>query len=110
MKIRQFDTGANRDTSEGKLEYARFLSPIVLERFAKYMDKHRTLSDGSLREPDNWKQLFGDNHEQVCLDSLMRHTMDLWLEHDGYKSREGKEEALCAIMFNSMAYLYKMLK
>jgi hypothetical protein len=110
MPIRQFKSGAKRDTNEGKLEYARFLSPIVIRRYAEYMNKHRKMTDGTLREPDDWQQLFGENHEQICMDSLARHFMDIWLENDGYKSRDGKEEALCAIMFNSMAMLYKLLK
>jgi len=29
--IRQFTTGATRDTSDGKLDYEGFISPLVLE-------------------------------------------------------------------------------
>ena len=107
--IRYFLSGANRDNNEQKLEYARFFSPIVLQRFAEYMHKHRYLANGEIRDPDNWKKLFGENHEQVCMDSLARHFFDLWLENDGYKSREDKEEAMCGILFNTMAYLHKIL-
>lgn len=111
-KIRSFKTGATRDTSEHKLEYDGFLSPIVLQRFAEYMDKHRVQSDGGLRDSDNWQKLFGtpEEHRDVCMQSLLRHTMDLWLFHRGYKGRDDIEEALCAIMFNSMAYMYSLLK
>jgi len=42
--------------------------------------------------------------------SLLRHVMDLWLEHRGYKSRDGIEDALCGIIFNSMGYLYEIVK
>jgi len=107
-KIRQFKTGANRDTNQNKLEFARFLSPIVVQRYAEYMNKNRFLSNGDIRDPDNWQKLFGKNHQQVCLDSLMRHVMDVWLENDGYESREGMEDALCGIIFNAMAILYKI--
>jgi len=109
-EIRKFKTGANRDTLEGKLAYTKFLSPIVLKTFAEYMDKHTILANGERREPDNWQHLFGEEHEGVCMESLGRHFMDLWLEHDGYQSREGIEDALCGIMFNAMAYLYKLKK
>lgn len=55
-KIRTFDTGATRDTDEGKLDFEGFLSPLALERFAEYMNKHRQQSDGSLRDSDNWQK------------------------------------------------------
>ena len=109
--VRKFDSGATRDTSEGKLEYARFMSPIVLKRFSEYMDLHRKQTDGNLREPDNWQKLFGDKHEDVCMDSLYRHLMDVWLINKGFKSeaREDIESALCAILFNAQAWLFKVL-
>lgn len=111
-QIRQFATGATRDTSEGKLEFARFMSPIVIKRYAEYMDLHRKQTDGNLREPDNWMNLFGDKHEDVCMDSLFRHLMDVWLINKGFKNeaREDLETALCAILFNTQAWLFKILK
>ena len=110
MSVRQWKTGANRDIAEDKLEVARFLSPLVIQRYCEYMHKNRFLKNGDVREPDNWKNLFGEEHEQVCLDSLARHFLDLWLETEGGKGREEKQDTLCAIMFNSMAILYKILK
>ena len=109
-KIRKFTTGATRDTDEGKYDYEGFLSPLVIERFGKYMTKHRIQSDGSLRASDNWQKHFGENHYSVCIKSLWRHFMDLWLFHRGYKGREEIEEALMAILFNTMAYADKLLK
>ncbi len=111
-KIRKFSTGATRDTNENKLEYARFNSPIVMKRFAEYMNLHRKQSDGNLREGDNWQNLFGDKHGDVCMDSLLRHVMDVWLINKGFKNeaREDLESALCAIMFNVNAWLFKILK
>src|SRR4030065_695483 len=110
-QVRTFDSGATRDTSDGKLEYARFMSPIVLKRFAEYMNLHRKQTDGNLREPDNWMNLFGDKHEDVCLDSLFRHVMDVWLINKGFQTeaREDIEPALCAILFNAQAWLFKVL-
>jgi hypothetical protein len=36
--------------------------------------------------------------------------MDLWMEHRGYPSREGIEDALCALLFNIQGYLFEVLK
>ncbi|KKK53952.1 hypothetical protein LCGC14_3089650, partial [marine sediment metagenome] len=33
-KVRTFDSGANRSSEEGKLDFEGFLSPLVLERYA----------------------------------------------------------------------------
>lgn len=110
--IRQFSTGATRDTDINKLGYSGFLSPIVLKAFAEYMNKNRVMADGSIRQPDNWQKLFGEHHEDVCMDSLLRHIMDVWLINRDFskESREDIKTALCAIMFNAQAYLFKILK
>jgi len=108
--IRKFHTGATRDTEKGKLDYEGFLSPIVLHRFAEYMHKHRLQSDGTLRDSDNWQKHFGPDHFSICMKSLLRHTMDMWFEHRGLKSRDGIEDAMMAILFNVMAYADKYLK
>jgi len=50
--MREFKTGANRNSEEGKLDYEGFLHPLVIEEFAKYMHKHRHLEDGTLRDSD----------------------------------------------------------
>ena len=54
--VRTFDTGATRDTDDGKLDYEGFISPLVLERFARYMHTHRLQPDGTLRDSDNWQK------------------------------------------------------
>jgi len=106
-KIRQFKTGANRDTEEGKLDYEGFFSPLVLKRRAEYMQKHRFQSNGVVRDSDNWQK---GMDKDVYIKSLTRHFMDLWLEHRGHKSREGIEDALTGIMFNAEGYLFEQLK
>lgn len=113
-KIRKFDSGAVRDTNIGKLEYARFLSPLALKKFSEYMNKHRTLADGSTREPDDWKKGFP---LQSFMDSMFRHVVDVWLIHEGHESIRPEtgekielDEALCGVMFNSMGYLHEILK
>ena len=109
-KIREFKSGATRDIEEGKNDYEGFFSPLVIERFGDYMNKHRKQSDGKLRNSDNWQKGFGDNHLDVCMKSGWRHFLDWWKAHRGYKSRDGIEEALCGIIFNAMAYLFEILK
>lgn len=108
MNIRKFDSGATRDTDLNKPDYEGFLSPLVIKRFGEYMNKHRVQADGGLRDSDNWQKLFGEDHYDVCMKSMWRHLMDVWMFHRGYEGREDMEEALCALMFNSMAYLYKI--
>ena len=107
--IRIFKSGATRDIEDGKIDFEGFLSPIVLKCFGEYMHKHRLQKDGKVRESDNWQKLFGENHYDVCAKSMMRHVMDFWLFHRGFKGRETLIDALCGIIFNAMAYLYKLL-
>lgn len=111
--IREFDTGATRNTDSSKLDYEGFLSPVVLERFSRYMQGHRIQSDGSLRDPDNWQKGIP---RQVYVKSLVRHTMDFWRLWRGGKVIDpdtGKpadaEDLACAIMFNVMGWLYETI-
>jgi len=108
-EIRKFNTGASRDTNEGKNDYEGSLSPLVIKAYGDYMTKHRKMSDGSLRPADNWQKGFGDNHFSVCIKSAWRHFLDLWMEHRGYKSRETIDEAICGLLFNVMAYYHQLL-
>lgn len=115
--MRKFDTGATRDSEEGKYDYEGFLSPIVIEAYGQYMHKHRKQADGQLRDSDNWQKHFGEKHFDVCIKSLWRHFVDLWFLHRGYKRFDKKDsheitkkEALMAILFNVMAYTDKLLK
>ena len=105
--MRKFETGATRDVDEDKYDYEGFLSPLVMERFAEYMDKHRTQADGDLRDSDNWQKGIP---KEAYMKSGWRHFMDWWKEHRGIKSQEGKEQAICAVIFNAQGYLYEILK
>ena len=105
--MRKFGSGATRDTEDGKYDYEGFLSPVVLQRYAKYMHTHRHQTDGSLRDSDNWKKGMPTD---VYLKSLLRHTIDLWLSHRGTAGQLSREDLLCAIMFNTMGYLHESLK
>lgn len=105
--MRTFDTGATRDTDEDKPDYEGYLSPLVIARYGEYMLKHQIQPDGTLRDSDNWQR-------GMPLDAYMksgwRHFLDWWSAHRGLPSREGLEEALCALMFNVMGYLHETLK
>ena len=106
-KIRQFKTGATRDTNEGKLDFEGFNSPIVEKEFAKYMHKHRFQADGTLRDSDNWQKGIP---KDVYAKSLIDHCIDFWLEHRGFESRDGIIDALCGLRFNVNGYLFELLK
>lgn len=108
-RIRTFATGATRDTDDGKLNYEGFLSPLVLERYARYMHRHRRQADGKLRAADNWQK--GITREAYW-ESAHRHFMDVWLHHRGlgHLAREPLEESLCGLLFNVNGYLFETLK
>lgn len=112
--MRQFDTGATRDTDAGKNDYEGFYSPLVVEAFGDYMTKHRIQADGKLRDSDNWQKGIP---KEAYIKSLWRHFLDMWFLHRGYKriDKQTKEEltmkeVLCAILFNVQGYLYEILK
>ncbi len=106
--LREFPTGATRDSTEGKLEYAGFLHPLVLKRFAEYMHLHRVQKNGSVRDSDNWqKGIPVEVYEQ----SLMRHFMDVWLHLRGVgeHANEDYQTALCGLFFNTQGLLFEEL-
>ena len=106
-EMRTFKSGATRHVDFDKLDYEGFLSPIVLEAYAKYLQKHRVQADGKLRDSDNWQMGIP---KDVYVKSLWRHVMDLWKEHRGYESRDGIDDAICGILFNAMGYYHELLK
>jgi hypothetical protein len=106
-EVRKFDTGATRDTDQGKLDFEGFLSPLAIERFAQYMHKHRIQSDGTLRDSDNWAKGIPLT---AYMKSLWRHFFDLWKLHRGLKAEASLEDTLCAVMFNVQGYLHETLK
>lgn len=102
---------ASSETSaEDKLHYLGYFSPHVLERIAEHMFENRFRQDGSVRPPDDWKS---ELTKEEFLESLLRHTVELWKIHEGELSDtpplEDLETTLCAIVFNSMGYLYHEL-
>jgi hypothetical protein len=111
-QIRKFETGATRDTEEGKYDYEGFLSPLVLEEYGKYMHQHRKQSDGGLRDSDNWQKGIP---RTAYIKSLWRHLFQLWKLQRGIETRDEKgnlvtiPEACSAILFNVQGYLFEYL-
>lgn len=104
--MRQFETGATRDVDHDKYDYEGFLAPGVLEAFACYMHKNRFQADGVIRTGDNWQKGIP---KDAYMKSLWRHFMDAWREHRSPQpNREVQEEALCAMLFNVMGYLFEL--
>lgn len=114
-EIRAFDTGATRDTAQGKLAYDRFLSPRVIRRYCEYMESHRKQSDGGLRDPDNWKKGIP---EPVYRGSLVRHVREIeeFTNPDNglapfvVEDQAKLEETLCAVIFNAMGLLFEITR
>ena len=111
--MRNFETGATRNTDTNKNDYEGFLSPFVLEEFGNYMTIHRVRADGNIRASDNWQKGIPVD---VYMKSLWRHFLDLWKLHRGgvvISSEDGHrvtmEEACCAVMFNIMGILHETL-
>lgn len=110
--IRKYETGATRDTAEGKLDYMKALSPIVLRRYVQYLDKHRLQPDGNMRDFDNWKKGIP---LETYHSSKGRHFMATWLLEEGYEVSDNhgpvdEENALCGELFNTMGRLHEILK
>ena len=109
-KIRLFDTGATRDTSQDKIEPWGFTSALVEKRFCEYMHEKRIQSDGQLRDSDNWKKgIPVDAYKH----SLSRHINDLRLLFEGFpvKAEETDlETVLCAVKFNVDGMLHEIIK
>jgi hypothetical protein len=108
--MRQFATGATRNTDDNKPDYEGFISPLVTQRFGRYMHKHRFQADGKVRASDNWQK--GIPIEQY-LKSGTRHWEDVRLIMDGYPelaTEEDLSEALCAMLFNVSGMLFELQK
>lgn len=105
--VRTFDTGASRDTDEGKLDFEAFFSPLVFECYGEFMHKNRVMKDGSLRDGDNWQKGIP---KTVYMKSLWRHFFDAWKILRGYPCKSSLRDALCGILFNTQGLLHEDLK
>ncbi len=110
--IRTFETGATRSGDSGRYDPEGFLSPLALERFCEYMNKHRRQADGTLRDSDNWQK---GMPLISYMKGMWRHLLHLWQRHRGWTVTDpgaaaNIEEDLCAIIFNAQGYLHELVK
>lgn len=111
-EMRKFDSGATRNNVEGRLNYVKALSPIVLERYVQYLNAHRKQPDGSMRDFDNWKKGIPTS---VYLEGLGRHFIAAWLLAQGFPAGDNRgpvtlEDTLCAIIFGASGWLHEIIK
>ena len=108
-EFRKFETGATRDTDNGKLDYEGFGHPSVELRYGQYMHKHRVQPDGNLRDSANWQNGIPLS---AYMKSLFRHFMDVWMWQRTGKTITGEsiEDALCAVKFNTQGMLFEILR
>lgn len=105
-RVAEFETGATR-SSENLYDPEGFLSPIVLERYCKYMEKHRVQADGEIRNSDNWQKGMPINR---YFRSWMRHTFDVWRAwRHGDVPVDSLIDALCAVMFNVQGIILALM-
>lgn len=105
---RTFDTGATRDTDEGKFDYEAFNAPIVERTYASYMHDNRTQVDGQVRDGDNWQK---GMPRSAYMKSLIRHTFDLWyLWRNAPSDTSAIITLLCAVRFNVNGLMYEILR
>jgi len=104
-KMREFDSGANRDNDDGKLDFDGFFSPAALESFAQYMHTHRQTTYG-YRDSDNWQR--GIPLEEYRK-SAFRHFFSFWKHSRLNPHDPGLEDDLCGLWFNVQGYLHELL-
>ncbi len=99
LEKRTFDSGAFRNSDEGKLGYEGFTNPLVMKKYAEFMSKNRQLEDGTLREPDNWQKGIPI---QALMESGTRHFEDVKLHHRGHgdDAVEGYLDSIFGAVFN----------
>lgn len=111
-QIHQFESGATRSVETDRPCYRKALSPIVLQYYVAYINKHRKQADGSMRDWDNWKSGIPKDRS---LEGLGRHDMSVWLLMQGFPAYDNNgpvtlKDSLCGIIFNSTSLLHEILK
>lgn len=99
LKITQFESGAIRDTQEGKLDFIETLSYTALSRYIKYMTgKKEKYGSGNFK-----KGIPIDSYEK----SLMRH-IDKYMrnKYEG-ASDELDQDHLSAMVFNIFGIMHE---
>lgn len=108
----QFQTGATRSTSEGKIDFEGHIHPEVLQVYGEYMHRHRVQRDGQLRASDNWQEGIPVYR---YVKSFVRHGIEFWRMWRGTAVVNPDSGAyftfgdvLCALMFNIMGIIYEL--
>lgn len=97
-KLTKFDSGAIRDTSEGKPNFYECMSPFAMWRYGEYMEK-----SAEKYGADNWTK--GIPIESY-MKSLERHLLKLKMELKyGFTKEEGDHAS--AILFNIMGLIHQ---
>ncbi len=111
-EVRTFSTGATRSADAMRDDPEGFLSPLVIDRFNRYMTRHRVQADGNMRDSDNWQR--GMSLASYAK-GAWRHFLHFWTRHRGWPVRDPLaaadiEEDLCALLFNVQGYLHELLR
>ncbi len=107
--MRQFPSGATRNTDSDKLDPNGFIHPLTLLAFCQYMHIHRQQADGQLRDSNNW---WKGIPREAYAKSLERHVLlDVKPLLAGFKGHTTQDlvEALCASWFNVQGLLLEVL-
>lgn len=111
--IRISTSGATRDSALNKPEYPLYMHPLVKKARGEYMLKHQIQSDGVKRDGDNWKKRFNEElqkHLKLVYCSYDRHNLDIWMDLEGFESRDGIDEAFGGAFFNLEAMWSSILE
>jgi hypothetical protein len=96
--MRNFKTGARRDSADDKESYTESISQLALRRYAFYMK-----SKEKLYGKGNWRKGIP---KEVYLDSLLRHLNKFLIEkQDGIVIEESDHLAAC--FFNLQGYMHE---
>ncbi len=99
MAVRQFDTGAIRDTEEDKEDYVETISWSALKRYAQYMtEKKKKYGEGNFK-----KGIPASSYER----SLVRHLQKyLANKHEGGQT-ELDQDHLSGMLFNVFGIMHE---
>ncbi len=101
-KTTKFETGAIRDSQEGKEDYVETISWSAFKRYAQYMTaKKEKYGKGNFK-----KGIPIDNYEQ----SLMRHVQKYMVNKYEGGTLEQEEDHLSAILFNVFGIMHEELR
>lgn len=104
---RLFETGATRDTDDGKLDFEGFIAPRVWRRYAEYMYecRLRNIPPGQeIRSSDNWQKGIP---QSAYMKSLVRHVMQAW---EDWRSGRVNLDTFSAILFNVQGMMLEEMK